>query len=923
MPRIEKHLAVVLGLALCRDTHMLGINAIDHGPQSSLYTAGRDGTVLQWTPRTAAAPAPLPPPPASPATPATLSPYPLSPGDLHVAEAYPLHADWINDVRLVDGGSMLVTASSDQSIKVTPVGRPGDSAVLGTHCDYVKRLACADAASPSPTLVSGGLDKRVCVWDVARRARVLEWANPDPRGLVYALDATPSLVALGGPDNVVTLWDPRVQAALGTIHQLRGHTDTVKTLALTLQYVLLGLLDTSVKLWCLRTNRLLRNFDFHGGAVWTLEAAAGADGSIRSFVLGDRLGYVVASDLGSGGSGDVHTLVAQHQGAVLAVHSLADRTLWTASDEGLARYAVPITSDVAAYRARTELAGENSGLDETSGFDVTSGLEFDGEFGGPGINTFSGLGQQLDSSNTSTEDSGTVFLSASGGPVLDIAVAPGDADASGLCRDLVLLPEFAPAYVVPFNNRPQEYHATEPAKAVMRAAVLNHRRTVMCLHHDGTVVWWDLMALAPTRTTKLHVDEAEFANDEHHRMLLLRDRFDALVQELQPEESVPLWCKALTKAGRLTVSLALPGYLAAEVYWDDFVANYTFLQFEGLADDRLCVGMVMTANLLRPWVEAEVAQDAAARAGELRRALQQRLAQQGSEVTLASPRAELRGESRGESRGELKNSKGDGGKIKKLFGRSKKETPATAAAAGPVTAGSSQGSTPDSNAGEAPEPQPEPEALADNVHSTLSTLRSEYLTGKSLAELKESRMAPPKTPVMELPGPTEVVVQQLGGEYGDGREVFRFTLAQVRAAMAQGGEVQTAMMEELRTHLPRWVGDGFVLGRFPAREHPKIGFVVREKVEPDAPRDAQLPALDHSNTRLNANHALRVRKILAHVVERFTSKTAEMKRGDAPEDWLELICNGKVLPLGMTLMSIKLTIWKSGGDVVLYYRRKQ
>lgn len=39
-----------------------------------------------------------------------------------------------------------------------------------------------------------------------------------------------------------------------------------------------------------------------------------------------------------------------------------------------------------------------------------------------------------------------------------------------------------------------------------------------------------------------------------------------------------------------------------------------------------------------------------------------------------------------------------------------------------------------------------------------------------------------------------------------------------------------------------------------------------------------------------------------------------------PEDYLELYCNGQLLPPKMTLASIRTHVWRSGGDVVLHYK---
>lgn len=39
-----------------------------------------------------------------------------------------------------------------------------------------------------------------------------------------------------------------------------------------------------------------------------------------------------------------------------------------------------------------------------------------------------------------------------------------------------------------------------------------------------------------------------------------------------------------------------------------------------------------------------------------------------------------------------------------------------------------------------------------------------------------------------------------------------------------------------------------------------------------------------------------------------------------PEDYLELYCNNQIIPPKMTLATIRSTLWRSGGDVILYYK---
>ena len=93
-----------------------------------------------------------------------------------------------------------------------------------------------------------------------------------------------------------------------------------------------------------------------------------------------------------------------------------------------------------------------------------------------------------------------------------------------------------------------------------------------------------------------------------------------------------------------------------------------------------------------------------------------------------------------------------------------------------------------------------------------------------------------------------------------------------------------------------------------------------------------------SNSRLNANRMLRAKKILAYVAERIEPQT-EQTDPDAmkPEDYLELYCSNQVRVSSFssrlllmkawqivspttTLATLRAHMWKTNGDVILYYK---
>ncbi|CDH10567.1 uncharacterized protein ZBAI_02353 [Zygosaccharomyces bailii ISA1307] len=83
-----------------------------------------------------------------------------------------------------------------------------------------------------------------------------------------------------------------------------------------------------------------------------------------------------------------------------------------------------------------------------------------------------------------------------------------------------------------------------------------------------------------------------------------------------------------------------------------------------------------------------------------------------------------------------------------------------------------------------------------------------------------------------------------------------------------------------------------------------------------------LPRVSESNLKLLAPGMIKVKKIKAYIVDRFETRTPEMKSKLEPSEWLELLCKGQVLDNDMTLSTVRTLYWKSQSDIVFEYRRR-
>lgn len=223
-----------------------------------------------------------------------------------------LHTDWINDIELIDNNS-LVSCSSDLLVKHWNFN-DGTQSTFGYHTDYAQCLASPNSSFRDfkstggvPTwFASGGLDKKINTWDLTKCTKVntyfpvketsgssnLNFYNHQDKGSIYSMSATENLIAAGGTENSISLIDRRTPAR--NILKLVGHTDTVRALSISNEWLLSGSADSTIKLWSLKNNRVFRTFDMHNSSIWSLYSNYE---DYRIFYSGDKNGFIYKTDL--------------------------------------------------------------------------------------------------------------------------------------------------------------------------------------------------------------------------------------------------------------------------------------------------------------------------------------------------------------------------------------------------------------------------------------------------------------------------------------------------------------------------------------------------------------------------------------------------------------------------------------------------
>ncbi|KAL2155402.1 hypothetical protein VTH82DRAFT_144 [Thermothelomyces myriococcoides] len=956
--------------------HRLGVNglAIDRD-NAILYSGGRDGVVCAWDVNRNTAGT------SSNGHSAVVDDAPANGRQKSITRfraQTQAHTHWINDITLAQQHSALVSASSDLLVKVwRPLASDVQEPVtIGQHADYVK---CVATPSQSTNwIASGGLDRKIYLWDLSGAGKTLEidvqGEEVPQKGSVYALGVTHGILANGGPESIVRLWDPRSGQR---ITKFVGHTDMIRAILISESgdMIMSASSDQTVKVWSVTAGRCMHTLTMHDHSVWALFSD---DPDLNVFYSSDRSGLVVKTDVrethGDLDNGLSLAIAKEHDGVSKIV--AWDDSIWTATaTASINRWKDVDTSGnirlPEAYRQHREsmvtVRSRDSALPPSRESDSA----------GPTIPAKS----ILRISNTAS---------------FPLVIGRDDEEepsSLGLMRTGSELSEQEASIVEPIYHLPEE--TVEGHFGLVKHKLLNDRRRVLTLDTAGDVLMWDLIQCRPIKSFgKRHLEDVE--------------------PEVNTREAVAPWCSIDISSGNLTVVLEPYNCFDAEMYADELVLDEPV---EFREDQRINLGKWVLRYLFAELIDEEIRRDEAFRQklnqGATKRSIAGRagrplaitipsepgwgppdpasatprpsgpqyppvtpgfgigLATPGSPVPPSleghtsplspfdrrlsqvsrpsqeredyfsdviqnpdgaprpaqTPAAEVppvedksnktlvestgkEGEPKDKDKDKDKeNGKSPGTMFGKKFRMgmsfgSKKlgRSMSTAAAEKPATL--------DEKAEESESSSNHEKEFDDSFLGVIQRIRSEY--EKQITENPdqqvETKITPSlanDTPVLKLPPATKVIIQEETS--GGSVEMYRGTVASVGA--------DASVIEE---RAPQWLGDVLLLNVLPPKDPVKVSFVLhpwKDTLPPIASADG--------NNRLNANRMLRVRKILAYVAERIDPVREGEERGpDAlkPEEYLELYCNDQLLPVKMTLATLRTYIWRDTKDIVLHYK---
>ncbi|OQO05734.1 hypothetical protein B0A48_09828 [Cryoendolithus antarcticus] len=979
------------------------------------YTGGRDGVICAWDLhldlKNSAEPA------------SNYKPEPTT----HRSQVQ-AHTHWINDIALAQSNQALVSASSDITVKVW---RPSSSdrqppQSIGLHSDYVKTLAVPSLTSD--WVASGGLDRKICLWDLGGAGQKLcinvgddeaGSLSSKEKGSVYALAATNNVLCSGGPESTVRVWDSRTGKR---ITKLVGHTDNIRDVLVSQDgsTILTASSDRTVKVWSTIAGRCMYTLTMHDVSVWSLFSE---DPDLSVFYSSDKNGLIAKTDTRGAIELDEGLSVAvcqEHEG----VHKVkaAGAYLWTATS----RPSISRWRDVDTENAEIDVPENYSYSAHRSSATPTIT-----RYPSPPART--GSGSKVNGTEKKIPLKHMLRLSNTVDFPMPITVDSEDTDtAPGARRGT--LERSSIDVVVPQPVRGQPDYSVVGQNGLIKHVMLNDRKRVLTLDTASEVVMWDLLKCVPIKSFgKRHLED-------------VKDEVNTTTTT-----SVANWCTVDTRTGSVAIVLEENNCFDAEMYADELDLDE---DIEFREDQRINLGKWVLRYLFSNLITEEIRRDQAFRkqllAGDL---AQQGLQREGAPSSIQMPQAQSNGwhpdatgpvssstvkptngfphtpgvggiaaatpgglgltQTRSTASATTGSAAGDDGAATSqnpartsqeghadYFSRAQPPSstseitaqpslvkpPATPAAEDEATTdgaatptkdtpskeglfgkkfrmnmsfaagmkkmnmpslGANKTSTTDKPAAVATETAKE-DAETDSHSSTSHRTTDENLLGTvqrirwayedSLQSQVNSNAAsenglpvarrsidlpslitpslPAETPVLKPPLNTTILIQEDRPEAGGVADLFEGSVGSLSSSI-----------DIIERVAPMWLGEVLLRNTVPAKDIVKISFVLEPREAKDGGAKMLPSIAADGNNRLNANRMLRAKKILAYVAERIEpgKQVPEGNEGSGkgelrPEEYLELWCNGQIIPPNMTLATIRSSIWRGGGDVLLHYR---
>ncbi|KLJ05848.1 hypothetical protein EMPG_10737 [Blastomyces silverae] len=956
----SQRVSYVLPMPDCPGGHRLGVNGLAVDPGSSiLYSAGRDGVICAWDLNLDLKSGGVSNPFSS-ASSGTTSSNAVSDSSSKTAEATTFrrqiqaHTHWINDIVLAQNNSTLVSASSDTTVRVW---RPESQDLqlppsIGKHGDYVKCLATPE--SHSEWVASGGLDHKIYLWDLngaGERLKIdLSEDEFATKGSVYALSTKGSILASGGPECVVRVWDHRSGKL---VTKFVGHTDNVRDILINQDgdTIMTASSDQTVKIWSMTAGRCMHTLTMHNDSVWSLYSD---HPQLSVFYSSDRSGLVAKTDSRRAADFDQGVCVAalQENDGVMQVVAAGDY-IWTATPKSsINRWNDVDTTAEVDLPPSSQHRHTSSTVSRQSTGDIKPSSEVSESAPSPRRLPRSSI---LQLSNAAAAVGGRIVHEM----LLD--------DGLELVTPLQALPEET---IVGQNG-------------LIKHVLLKDRRRALTQDTAGEVVLWDLIKCIPIQSFgKRHLDD--------------------VTSEVDTIDTIANWCTLDTRTGRLSVILESNRCFDGEIYADEAGLD-DLSQFK--EDQRINLGKWVLRYLFASLIDEEIKRDAAYRQSLEEKAKEtQGISRLNAPDSIDIPKIVAQGVAEAGPSSATRTANGmyhpvtpglsigfvtpggqssfsdfgnspltstsgvhGGGKDQPDYFASSANThtidspdPNPKSPVPPEDESQSQLGTSPADTEKEDKPgkrsgsrfgkkfqmsfpkklgrtstetkpiiEEKVEEESDDKSSEKEKVYDENLSGvieKMRFEYEETLNEHPgqplstsitpseenETPTLTLPRNTAILIQEEHPDSAVPADLYRGTVGTVGA--------DADMLEKAA---PKWLGEFLLRNTIPFKEVSKVAFSLKpyQDLLPPVVKPDTL-STNTNPSRLNANRMLRAKKILAYVAERIDPQNPDDPDANTlkPEEYLELYCQNTLVPHDMTLSTIRTHIWRTGNDMVLLYK---
>ncbi|KAL2673544.1 hypothetical protein Neosp_011986 [[Neocosmospora] mangrovei] len=191
-----------------------------------------------------------------------------------------VHGGSVNAVAFSPNGKLLVSASSDQTVRVWDGSVGSYKQTLKGHNGYV----LAVAFSPNGMmLASASSDRTIWLWDIETGTHTETFKGHDGWVNAVAFSRDGKLLASASSDQTVRLWDMETGTHTRT---LKGHGDWVNAVAFSGKLLVSASNDRTVRLWDIETGTHTETFKGHDG--WVNAVAFSRDGKLLASASSDQ-----------------------------------------------------------------------------------------------------------------------------------------------------------------------------------------------------------------------------------------------------------------------------------------------------------------------------------------------------------------------------------------------------------------------------------------------------------------------------------------------------------------------------------------------------------------------------------------------------------------------------------------------------------